>query len=97
MFAFISDLLVMFIPMAVLGGLWIGPPLLTYFVGNFFYAAYARAVGLPKPEKGYDLFDVCGGWLVAAFLAWSWVAYRFATTHRPTVDGWVKAVDGFFF
>ena len=91
--AFIRDLFVPLVPMLVLGGLWFGPPLLAYRLGNVLYAAYARTVGLPKPEKGYDLWDVCGGWLVAAFLAWTWVAWRFAATHRPVVAGGIEAVD----
>ena len=94
--AFVSELLLLFLPMFLLAGLWLGPPLLAYWLGNLLYAAYARAVGLPKPEKGYDLFDVCGRWLVAAFLAWSWVAWRFALTHRETVDLWIRVVDGLF-
>ena len=50
-------------------------------------------VGIPKPEKRYDLFDICGGWLVAAFLAWSGIASRFASTHRETIDGRIKVID----
>ena len=67
--AFVSEPLLLLVPMLVLGGLWLGPPLLADWPGNLLSAAYARTVGLAKPEKGYDLFDVCGGWLVAGFLA----------------------------
>ena len=91
--AFFSELLLLAVPVVVFCGVWLGPPLLAYLVGNIVYAAYARSIGIPKPEKGYSLADAHGGWLLVAFLAWSWLAYRLAVTNRPTLDGWIHAVD----